>query len=100
LAAEFAKRQKLAIRMRGDLLFSVSCTGFYSNGLAIRIRLRPRLDPLAGVVDVGAGDDGVDDIAGGGLDSRDLLDDVAEDVAEIAAAARGKTGGVDVAIDG
>jgi hypothetical protein len=59
-----------------------------------------RLDPLAGVVDVGVGADGADDGVGGSHAAFGLLDDEFEGVADFAGAAGEEAGGVSVAVDG
>jgi len=101
----------LAIRTGVRRLFSASWGMFYSHGLAIRF-WKPgagswwaglhgvRLDPFAGVVDVGIDADGVDDVRGGDRNRFGLLDERTESEADGRAAAGEKPGGVGVAVDG
>ena len=59
-----------------------------------------RLDPFSGVVDVGVGADGADDVTRRHLHVVGMLEDQFEDTAEVPPAQRENAGGVDVAVDG
>ena len=58
------------------------------------------IDPLAFVVEAGAGADGVDDFVSGGDDAFGFFDDEFEGADGVAAALGVEAGGLDVAVDG
>ena len=62
--------------------------------------VRRRLDPLAVVINAGAGADGAEDAFGGGDDAVCMLDDEFGGEAQIGAALLEEAGGAGVAIDG
>ncbi len=62
--------------------------------------LLERLDPLAFLVEMAAGADGVDDFVGGGDDAFGFFDNEFEGTDGVAAAFGVEAGGLDVAVDG